>query len=66
MVVDGESISLALDQETYNAPPGAFEITTGKNFKIPNTKYLIGIGKIGKDKYVVPTACVSSNRQSNT
>lgn len=58
MVVREGEVSLQADAETRTALPGAFEIDTGFDFTVPNTTYLIGMGKVGKGGRVAPCATV--------
>lgn len=60
MVVEQDQNFLDEDHETEDANPGAFAITTGTDFKVPNDRYLIGMALVGGGSPIpAPAASVS-------
>lgn len=59
MVVTGGSVALDGEAETLTALPGAFEIDTGYDFVVPNTRYVLGMALADQSGHPAPTNTVS-------
>lgn len=64
LVKDGYS-SFDLHNITTENIPGSFGITTGEDFTVPNTKYMIGLAQKNMNGIIAPTASVSRIRTFN-